>query len=71
MLQILIDGQASIRQQATKLEKKVDKGFQETSERLNKIGSGVVHLEDDAPTNKEFDSLEKRVSKVEKQVVPN
>ena len=57
---------------------KVDKGFkevnihfEETNKRIDKLGLQIVRLEDDAPTIEEFDNLEKRVSKLENQVVKN
>lgn len=71
MLQTLIDGQVSIRNDSKKglksLEKKMGKGFKDVNQRLDKIGSSVAHLEDDTPTIKEFDNLDKRVGKLEKQ----
>ena len=74
MLQILIDGQVSIRKemrdgqtsiknQVSDLEKKVDKGFKEVNKRLGVIGADVAHLQDDTPTIKEFDALKKKVDK--------
>ena len=72
MLQILIDGQASIKKDLNRLEKKVDDGFKnvdthfdETDKRIDKLGMQLADLEDDAPTIEEFDNLEKRVTKLE------
>ena len=59
----------------TKLDDKVDKGFKEVKKeihinrkRVDKLGFDLAELSDDAPTVEEFDNLEKRVEKVEKQV---
>lgn len=56
------------------LEQKVDVGFKElkdrfnkTDERIDKIGLQIANLEDDAPTDTEFESLKKRVGKLENQ----
>ena len=79
MLKAILDGQRAIKEELKKdikkVDKKVDKGFRgvnkridETNKRLDKIGKSVAFLEEDAPTIEEFDNLEKRVSKVEKQV---
>ncbi len=80
MLQAIIDGQKAIKEELRadieKISEKVDKGFKnvnkridETNERLDKIGKSVAYLEDDAPTVREFDNLEKRVSKLEEQAI--
>lgn len=63
MLQTIVDGQTTIREDIKKVEKKVDKNGQ----RIDKLGSGLASLEDDAPTIEEFDNLGKRVGKLEKQ----
>jgi len=68
MLQILIDGQKSIRKDI----KEVKEGIKETGERLSgrldKLGLQIARLEDDSPTIGEFDKLEKRVTKVENKL---
>ena len=68
MLQILIDGQKSIRDDI----KEVKDNLKGTEERLTKridiLGLQIANVEDDAPTIKEFDKLEKRVTKVEKKL---
>ena len=46
------------------LEKKIDIN----TNRLNKIGTQLAYLEDDAPTKEKFDALESRVSKVESKI---
>lgn len=68
MLQVILGGQKSIRDDIKKLEKKTEKGFKEVNNRLDKQGKSLAYLEDDAPTTEEFNKLEKRVSKIEKQV---
>lgn len=72
MLQILIDGQVSIKQGLNKLEKRMNEGFKnvdarfdKTDKRIDKLGMQLANLEDDAPTIDEFDNLEKRVTKLE------
>lgn len=36
--------------------------------RIDKLGRQLAYLEDDSPTIKEFDLLDKRVTKIEKQM---
>ena len=75
VLQMVLD-------KVTKLDQKVDKGFKEVKEnlrktdekltrRIGKLGYQLAELSDDAPTNEEFDNLEKRVGKLEKVVASN
>lgn len=61
MLQMILD-------KLSALEKKVDKGFKDVNSRIDNLGLQLAELEDDAPTLEEFDALEKRVSKIEKQI---
>jgi hypothetical protein len=83
MLTAMVNGQAAFRAEMRKrfdeldkkfdtrinnLEQKVDKGFGEVHERLDKIGLQVARLEDDAPTREEHVVLEKRVVKIEKRI---
>jgi len=51
--------------------KEVDKRFQEVNDRLDMQGKSMAYLEDDAPTNKDFEKLEKRVYCLETSVVKN
>ena len=78
MLQALIDGQNSIKEELLNktdvVDKKVDRGFKSLKEeairngkRIDNIGLELAELSDDAPTIKEHESLEKRVDKLEKQ----
>ncbi len=80
MFQAIINGQSAFRQEVlgkiNKLERKVDKGFEEvnrridgTHERIDKIGKSLAYLEDDTPTRDEYDQLENRVGKLEQKVI--
>ena len=71
MLQIVLDKVSSVDKNVISLEKKVDKGFKEVNGRLDKIGSSVAFLENDTPTIVAHENLEKRMTKVEKQVASN
>ncbi len=66
ILQAILDGQTSIRENIKRVGRKVDDGFEEVKGRLNKIGLSLANLENDTPTIEEFDNLEKRVNKLEK-----
>lgn len=76
MFRTLVSGQSTMKSELLKeikkvdnkvgkLDQKVDKGFKEVNKRLDSIGKSVAYLEDDAPTIEDFDSLEKRVKKLE------
>ena len=49
------------------LDKKIDGVEKRLTQRIDKIGLQLAYLEDDAPTREEFDSLEKRVVKIEQR----
>jgi len=72
MLQILVEGQAAIRGDIKKLDNKLTNrinGVEEKlTERIDKLGMQIANLEDDSPTVEEFDTLEKRVIKVEQRL---
>ena len=83
MLQILIDGQAALREEIKEgrdnfrkemkegqdtIRQEMKQGFRKVNKRLNIIGKAVAFLEDDTPTREEHDKLEKRVTKVEKKL---
>lgn len=51
-----------------RIEEKVEASEKRLTERIDKIGASVSYLEDDAPTIREFDKLEKRVTKLEKMI---
>ncbi|OGM26895.1 hypothetical protein A2962_04495 [Candidatus Woesebacteria bacterium RIFCSPLOWO2_01_FULL_39_61] len=68
----------SILDKVSFLDRKVDNGFKKVyrrfdkteknlTKRIDKIGLQIANLEDDSPTIEEFDGLEKRVTKLEKQ----
>lgn len=66
MLQLILD-------KVTRLENKVDTGFGEVKlelekvdKRIDRVGMELAELQDDAPTMREYKSLEKRVSRLEK-----
>lgn len=68
MLQILIDGQAVIRKELIDLKKDLKSGFESVTKRIDKLGYQLARVEDDTPTVEEHDNLEKRVTKIEKQL---
>lgn len=79
LLQIILDGQTSIREDVAnvrkdikqikvELDNKIDTAENRLTQRLNKIGSQLAYLEDDAPTREEHDKLEKRVAKLEQSL---
>lgn len=65
LLQAILDGQTSIRNDIKEVKVEVKKN----GERIDKIGLQLANLEDDSPTIDEFDDLEKRVSRLEKPAV--
>ena len=65
MLQLLIDGQASIRKEVGNVRSEMKEGFKNVNKRLDVIGKSVAFLEDDTPTREEHEKLEKRVTKIE------
>lgn len=73
MLQMVLDGQVAIRKDLKNLDNKltnrIDGVEERLAKRIDKIGLQVASVEDDTPTVKEFDKLEKRVRKVEKVVL--
>ena len=78
ILQAIVDGQASIREEIRDMEKRLTKkidhvaeGVDKNGERIDKLGKQLAYLEDDAPTVREFHRLEKRVVKLEEQLSKN
>lgn len=65
MLQMLLDGQNSIKNDLKRVEKNLGGKIDANSKRIDKLGMQLASLEDDAPTIDEFDNLEKRVTKLE------
>ncbi len=51
-----------------KLDKKIDGAEKRIIKRIDKLGSDLAYLEDDAPTIKAHKDLEKRVGKLEQEV---
>jgi len=83
MLQTIIYGQSAMKSELLgeiqKLDRKIElktdglknemkEGFKKLTARVDKIGSQIARLEDDAPTVEEFDKLDKRVTKLENQI---
>ncbi len=84
MLQAIINGQSSFRQELLgkidKIDKKIDDKVDGLSEkldqveknlatRIDKLGKQLAYLEDDAPTREEFDELEKKIDKIQQKIV--
>ena len=67
MLQMVLDGQTFIREELKDVKVEVKKN----GKRIDKFGLQLAQLDDDAPIVGEFDKLEKRMTKVEKQVASN
>ena len=71
VLQAILDGQTVIRNDIKRIEGRLDKTEERLVERIDKLGLQIANLEDDAPTIEEFEKLEKRVSKLERQAPKN
>ena len=67
MLQLILDGQSSIRRDIKEVKEELKKTDEKLTSRIDKLGLQIANLEDDAPTIEEFDGLEKRVRKLEKR----
>jgi len=65
MLQILIDGQVTIKKELQEVRLDIKKN----GERITNLGIYLAELDDDAPTREEFGDHEERLSKLEKQAV--
>jgi hypothetical protein len=61
MLQAILDGQKSLKEDIRRVEKKVE----ENGSRIDMLGKQLAVLDDDAPSGEEFKALEKRVKKLE------
>lgn len=79
MLQIIINGQSTFRQEVqgeikdlkemvSKVDQKIDRVEENLTKRMDKIGKQLAYLEDDAPTREVFNNLEKRIGEVEQKV---
>ncbi len=78
MLQAILDGQtglkkdiAGVRKDIKEVKEEVKKTEVRLTVRIDKLGLQIARLEDDAPTNEEFNALEKRVTKLENQASKN
>lgn len=84
MLRVIINGQSSLKQELTskidrlgtelnrkidKLDGKIDNVERNLTARLDKIGKQLAYLEDDTPTQEEFNKLKKRVDKIEQTII--
>ena len=70
ILQAILDGQTSIRADITSVRsdiKRVEKKVEHNGARIDKLGLQIAGLEDDTPTIEEFDNLDKKVKRLEKQ----
>ncbi len=83
MLQAIINGQSTFRQEVLAkidkldlklsgridgLESKIDQVEENLTNRIDKLGKQLAYLEDDTPTREEYDELEERVDKIEQKV---
>ncbi len=68
ILQSILDGQVLIRKDIQEVKEEAKKTEGRLTERIDKLGLQIANLEDDTPTIKEFDHLEKRVKRLEKQI---
>ena len=74
MLQAILDKITYVDRKVDAIDKKLDENIMETKkngERITNLGKQLAELEDDAPTVREFDQLEKRVTKLEQQSAKN
>lgn len=74
LIQAVLDKVSSVDKRVSTLDKKVDdvkKEVVNNGKRIDKLGLQIAQLEDDAPTNDEFDKLTKRVTKLETQASKN
>ncbi|MCX6705699.1 MAG: hypothetical protein NTV24_01160 [Candidatus Woesebacteria bacterium] len=65
ILQSILDGQVLIRKDIKEVKEEAKKTEERLTGRIDKLGTQLSKLEDDAPTIDEFDNLEKRVTKLE------
>jgi len=79
MLRAIINGQSSMKAELLGEFKKVNKKIEDLDQkidgvelrltkRIDTLGEDIARLEDDAPTWKAHDKLEKRVTKIEKKL---
>ncbi len=81
MLRAIINGQSSLKtellkkiedvdKKVEKLDPKIDGVEKRLTQRIDKLGKQLAYVEDDAPTQEEFDELVSRVEKVEIKLTP-
>lgn len=68
MLQAILDGQVTIREDIKEVKEELKKTDIKLTKRIDKLGLDLAALSDDAPTIEEFDNLDKRVGRLEKQI---
>jgi len=61
MLQLLLDGQTSIRQELISLRNEMTLKFDEVRFRIDELGNQLNVLDEDAPTRDEFDDLKLKI----------
>lgn len=79
ILQAFINSQNAFNQKIMKelkdvkegLSKKIDDSEARLSKRVDALGRQIAYLEDDTPTNEDFNNLKKRVDKIERRTVAN
>lgn len=69
LLQAILDKISSVDEKVDSVKTELKDTGESITTRIDKLGLQLASLEDDAPTIEEFDKLEKRVSKLENQVV--
>lgn len=71
LLQTILDNLNLVDKKVEEVKDEIVETRKSLTLRIDKLGLQIANLEDDAPTVEEFDSLEKRVSKLESQAVKN
>lgn len=67
ILQSILDGQSSIKSDIKDVRTDIKKLDSKLTKRIDKLGFDLAELQDDAPTMEEFEGIEDRVKKLEKQ----
>lgn len=71
MLQAILTAISDFRDDTNKRFNAIESKIDNNGKRIGLIGEQISYLEDDAPTNEEFEKLHKRVSKLEKRHYSN
>ena len=69
MLQAIIDSIGALRKDIKNVKDELSNVEKRLTKRIDRLGSDLAYLEDDAPTVEEFNNLDKRVGKLEQQVL--